>query len=319
MAKRPPRTPRQPLIAFRGYQEEVFWQDFRTFFLLWRRQAGKSFTLSAKALSRMIKRKGHLCVFCSASIALGTEFIRKEAEVWRSATETYRAIAAEAGMQLQTLVAGGGADGREMSADGLDFDAICDLFEHEKLETRIYHDRTTYSRSRVVAPNPATAVGWTGDVFLDEVGRVPALRDVLEALGPIMDANPEYLTWMATTPPPDDKHYSFELFQPAARDWPVNPRGNYYETASAIPCHRFDAIDGEAAGLKFYHPKTRAVISWQEHRALAFDKAGWDRNYMLKFIAGGSAAVSMAALARAMARGHELGLVGVNVTEEVVA
>jgi hypothetical protein len=296
-----------PLISFRGYQEEVFWQDFRTFFLLWRRQAGKSFTLSAKALSRMIKRKGHLCVFCSASIALGTEFIRKEAEVWRSVTEKYRAIAKDAGLKLET------------NADGLDLDAICDLFEHDKLETKIWHDQTTCSRSRVVAPNPATAVGWTGDVFLDEVGRVPNLKDVLEALGPIMDANPEFLMWMATTPPPDDKHYSFELFQPPVREWAANARGNYYETTGSIPCHRFDAIDAGAAGLKFYHPKTRAVISWQEHRALAFDKTAWDRNYLLKFVAGGAAAVSMAALARAMARGQELGLVGVNVTEEVVA
>ncbi len=299
--------PSKPLISFRGYQEEVFWQDFRTFFLLWRRQAGKSFTLSAKALSRMIKRKGHLCVFCSASIALGTEFIRKEAEVWRAVTEKYRAVAKAQNLMLTT------------TGDGLDFDAICDLFEHEKLETKIWHDRTTCSRSRVVAPNPATAVGWTGDVFLDEVGRVPALKEVLEALGPIMDANPEFLMWMATTPPPDDKHFSFELFQPPTRDWPVNARGNYYEAPGAIPCHRFDAIDASAAGLKFYHPKTREVISWEQHRALAFDKAGWDRNYLLKFLAGGTAAVSIAALARAMARGAELGLVGVNVTEEVVA
>lgn len=304
--------PAKPLLSLRGYQEEVFWQELRTFFLLWRRQAGKSFTLSSKALSRMIKRKNHLCVFCSASITLGQEFIRKEAEVWRAVMESYRKLVAAQGLKLTT-----NAD--DKAGGLLDLDAICDLFEHEKLETRIYHDRTTYSRSRVVAPNPATAVGWTGDVFLDEVGRVPNLKDVLEALGPIMDANPEFLMWLATTPPPDDKHYSFELFQPPIQPFLVNARGNYYEAPGEITCHRFDAKDAEAAGLKFYHPKTRAVITPEEHRAIAFDKRAWDRNYMLQFLAGGTAAVSLAALTRAMLRGQELGLVGVNVTEEVTA
>jgi hypothetical protein len=134
-----------------------------------------------------------------------------------------------------------------------------------------------------------------------------------------MDANPEFLMWLATTPPPDDKHYSFELFQPPLQPFPVNARGNYYEAPGEITCHRFDHADAEAAGLRFYHPKTREVISPAEHRAIAFDKRAWDRNYALHFLAGGTAAVSLGALTRAMMRGRELGLVGVNVTEEVAA
>lgn len=295
-----------PLINFRGYQKEVFWLTFRMLFLLWRRQAGKSFTLACKALGLMVAKPNQTCIFCSASISLGTEFIRKEAEVWTKVMEKYRAIAKSQNLLFQS------------SADGLDFDAVCDLFEHDKLETRIYHDRTTYSRSRVVAPNPATAVGWTGNVFLDEVGRIPAFKEVMEALGPIIESNPEFLLWMATTPPPDDKHESFEMFSPPVLTFPVNPVGNFYESPSGVTVHRFDAFDAELAGVRLHHPKTGVPITPQEHRALAFDKAGWDRNYALKFLAGGTAAVSLAAITRAMMAGKEAGCLGINIGEEVV-
>lgn len=293
-----------PLIQFRGPQSAVFWYVIRILFLLWRRQMGKSFTLACKALDRMMERRNHLCVFCSASIPLGTEFIRKEAEVWQKVMEKYRAAA----KQREQLF--------ESNADGLDLDAICDLFEHEKLETKIWHDRTTYSRSRVVAPNPATAVGWTGDVFLDEVGRMPDLKDLLEAVMPIFESNPEFIMRMATTPPPDDSHYSFELFQPPTEEFEASPAGNFYDSPSGILVHRCDAWDAELAGVRLHHPKTGEPITPEQHRALSFDKRGWDRNYALKFLAGGTAAISLPALLRAMADGKDKG-VAVDVTEVI--
>jgi hypothetical protein len=293
-----------PLVKFRGYQAVAFWKSIRMLFLLWRRQAGKSFTLANKALYRMMTRRDHLCIFCSASIVLGSEFIRKEAEVWQSVMAKYRAKAKEENLLF------------ESNADGLDLDAVCDLFEHEKLETRIYHDRTSYSRSRVVAPNPATAVGWTGDVYFDEVGRMPGLKELLEAVGPIFESNPEFIMWMATTPPPDDSHYSFELFQPKVEEFPLNARGNFYESPSGVLVHRFDAYDAELAGVRLHHPKTGEKISPEEHRALAFDKTAWDRNFGLKFIPGGAAAISAAALMRAMIQGKGKGL-AIDVTEVI--
>lgn len=293
----------EPLISLRGYQAEVFWYKIRILFLLWRRQDGKSFTLACKALDRMMELRNHLCVFCSASIPLGSEFIRKEAEVWTKVMEKYRA-AAKAREQLF-----------ESNADGLGIDDLCDLFEHEKLETKIWHDRTTYSRSRVVAPNPATAVGWTGDVFLDEVGRMPDLKNLLEALMPIFESNPEFIMRMATTPPPEDDHYSFELFQPPVREFEVNPLGNFYDApGSGILVHRHDAWDAELAGCHLHHPRTGAPITPEEHRSLSFDKMAWDRNYGLKFLAGGAAAISVAALVRAMTAGKDKGL-AVDITE----
>lgn len=295
-----------PLIKLRGYQSKAFWMAIRMFFLLWRRQAGKSFTLACKGLDRMMERRDHTCIFGSASIKLGTEFIRKEAQVWQIVMEQYRKIAAAQELKFTS------------NADGLDLDALCDLFEHQKLETKIWHDRTSYSRSIVVAPNPDTAVGWTGDMFLDEVGRVPDLRDVLEAVEPFIASNPEYILWMATTPPPDDDHYSFDLFEPPVTEFEPNAEGNFYDSPAGILVHRFGIHDSQEAGVPLFHPKTGEVVTPEEHRALAFDKSGWDRNYDLRFLTGGIAAVSRAALVRSMARGDGQCL-GINISEPLVA
>jgi len=281
-------------------------------FLLWARQKGKSFTLASKALDRMMARRNHLCTFVSASINLGTEFVRKEAEIWAIVLDKFRAAAAANGQKLTTT-----AD--DDKGNLLDLDAIADLFEHSKLEARIWHTSTINSRSRVIASNPDTAVGWTGDIFMDEVGRIDALKDVFEAVTPFMASNPEFIFWLATTPPPDDNHYSFELFHDEGRAFHTNARGNWYESPSGIDVHRVDAWDGYAAGVPAYHPKTGAEITPEEDRALAFDRTAWDRNHGVKFITGGTAAISLAALTRAMELGKTTNTLALNITEPVEA
>lgn len=293
-----------PIIKFRPYQEVVFWKKIRRVLLMWARQRGKSFTLASKALDRMMERRDHTCIFVSASILLGSEFVRKEAQVWNTVLAKFREICASQQLKLESNI------------DGLDLDAISDIFEHQKLEAKIWHDRTTCSRSIVVAPNPATAVGWTGDIFMDEVGRIFALKDVIEAVAPFMSSNPEFIWWQATTPPPDDNHYSFEMFLPPIEDFHVDPKGTWYESKSGIPCHRVDAWDGSAAGVPLYDDDTGEPCTPEEHRKRAYDKVAWDRNYGLKFVRGGISAVSYAAIARAMqlGRGH---CIGVDVREAI--
>ena len=132
-----------PLIKFRTYQQAVFRHELRRLLLLWRRQSGKSFYLSAEALDMMMETAGVLVTFISASIVLGTEILLKEAALWAMILEKLRQAAAAAGMKL------------ESNADGLDFDALCDLFEHSKLETKLWHTRSICSRSRVIAPTPS--------------------------------------------------------------------------------------------------------------------------------------------------------------------
>lgn len=298
--------PAKPLIALRSYQQEAFWSEHGVMFWLWRRQAGKSFTAASKALRRMMEIRGLSSFFVSASVALGTEFVRKEAEVWAKVIEAMRQLAASQDLQL------------ESNADGLDLDAVCDLFEHQKLETKIWHDRTTYSRSRVIAPNPDTAVGWTGDIWMDEFGRMPEFQAVLEAVLPFMSSNPQFRLLGITTPPPDDAHYSWELVLPQQEEFEINARGNWYRSQAGYLVHRVDAWDAFAAGVPMYDDETRAALTPEEHRKKAFDKTAWDRNFGLRFVAGGTAALSAASLLVAMERGKTLCRAN-NVTEEVAA
>ena len=292
------------IIQFRAYQEEVFWAKYRMMFWLWRRQSGKSWTLANWALRRMMDRENHLVTMVSASINLGGELLLKEAQVWRKVLSDYKKIA-----ELKTS-----AD--DDNGELLDIDAIADIFEHNKLEARIYHSDAVYSRTRVIAPNPDTAVGWTGDILIDECGRIPNFKDVYEAILPFMDSNPDFNLIAATTPPPDENHYSYEMFLPPNKEWRHNPRGNWYQSPCGIMAHRLDAWDGDLAGAKYFHPQTREIITPELHRQLAFDKVAWDRNHGVKFIAGTTAAVRLADVQRAMSIGQNE-CVGIYKTEEL--
>ena len=306
MASEPRKKKPEPLIKHRVYQREVFRHALRRLFLLWARQDGKSFTLASDALDRMMAKPGRLITFISASIVLGSEFLLKEVQIWSLFLELYRKAAEQAGLKLTS------------TADGLDLDAMADLFEHSKLETRLWHSNTVCSRSRVIAPNPDTAVGWTADIYGDEIGRWPNAKDVFEAVIPFMNSNPDLVLRLATTPPPDDRHFTFEAFLPPDQEFPVNPKGNWYKSPCGIMTHRHDANDRFAAGFPMFHPDTGAPISPEEDRALAFDKTAWDRNNWLRFVIGGTGAISLMSLQRAMARGRGC-CWAADITEELVA
>lgn len=295
----------EPLIKHRGYQRAVFRHKLRRLFLLWARQHGKSFTLATEALDLMMATPGALVTFISASVLLGTEILLKEVQIWVKFLALYREAAARAGLKF------------ESNADGLDFDAIADIFEHSKLETKLWHDRTTCSRSRVIAPNPDTAVGWTAHIIGDEVGRWPEAQAVMEAILPFMRSNAALKLRLATTPPPDDKHITYEWFLPPLEEYPLNPLGNWFKAPCGIMTHRLDIDDGYEAGVLTYHPDTGEPITPDEDRALSADKSAWDRNNRLKFLAGGTAALSLASIQRAMAAGRGFCL-GADITEPVV-
>jgi hypothetical protein len=303
----------QPLVSLRAYQQEAFRHPAGLLAWLYRRQSGKSYGLGVTALDWMMES---VCtvVFASAALRLGMENILKEAEIWRQVTAQLREAAKSAGYSLTSS-----AD--DAKGQLLDVDAIADLFEHQKLETKLWHSRTTYSRSMVVAPNPDTAVGWTGHVVLDEVGRMPEFQEVFEAMEPIVSSSSKYRVRMATTPPPDDGHYSYELLAPPPElegFFPVNPRGNWYTSRLGILVHRVDAWDGDAAGVPLYDLKTREKLTPEEHRARSVDKTAWDRNYGIKFIKGGTTALSLAALTHAQIAGQHEGT-GIHITESLTA
>lgn len=302
-----------PLVNQRAYQDEVFWNIAGLLAMIWRRQSGKSYTLGNIGLDWMMESVC-LVVFASAALRLGVENIYKEAQIWTGVVNHLKERARTEGFQLTTS-----AD--DDKGRTLDVDAVADLFEHQKLETKLWHSNTTFSRSIVVAPNPDTAVGWTGHVILDEVGRMPEFRDVFEAMEPIVSSGQNYRVRMATTPPPDDAHYSYELLAPPPEmdgSFPVNPRGNWYTSRGGILVHRVDALDAHAAGVPLYDLKTRESLTPDEHRARSVDKQAWDRNYGCRFIKGGTAALTLAALYHAQAAGMKEG-VGIKITDSLEA
>jgi hypothetical protein len=266
----------------------------RFFVLLWRRQGGKSTTLAKAALAAMMARPGITVVYASASLLLGREITFKEAQI---IADVFRRLTAGAGLQFADSSTG-------KTYAELDPDALAHLFEMQRLEFRVRVDRTTFSRTQVIAPNPATARGWTGWVFLDEFGFIREFRELWEAVEPIVSTDPDFHLIMATTPPRDDAHYSYEMTAPAlGTEWPVNPAGNWYVSQAGIDVHRVDVFDAHAAGVKLYDLRTKRELTPQDHFAAADDKDAWRRNYKVEHVLGGTSAVGLLTLDSAQRRG----------------
>lgn len=268
--------------------------------LLARRQYGKTTIASRIALKKMMKRAGHTVIFGSVKLDLGREIVRKEADAMQRAFSLLAAQAAAAETKLEAIEI---SPTGERVATGLNMDDWADIYEHSRLEFRLFHDRTTYSRTKVVALTP-DAVGETGDLILDEVGRAKRFREVIEAMLPIIASNPEFRAIYTTTPPPDDAHPSFELLAPPLdAALPVNPKGNWYRSELGVWVLRISAFDAYADGVPLYDDDTGDAISPEESRRRASDKDAWDRNYGTVFVLGGTAAVGLQQLDTAQRRG----------------
>ncbi len=266
------------------------------FILLWRRQTGKTEVLSTWALQTMLEKPGETVILASASLNVGGEVALRAAQVFwtilarmRERFSALQAEAIEAGQEPKLLS---------------DFDALKDAFVGGKLEVRFTHPDGRVSRLKVLAPNPATARGFSGTVFLDEIGFIPNFRELWDAVEPITSSDPTFRLIMCTTPPADASHYSHELIVPPAgmEFEQVTPEGVWYRSEAGIMVHRVDAWDADAAGAKLFHPETRAPLTTDEHRALALDKEAWDRNYGLRLATTGTAAIALNVLHHAQAR-----------------
>ena len=71
-----------PLITFRKYQEESFWDhSTKTVIEHWSRQIGKSHTYAAWAVDRLLRFPGRLVTVLSNSRDNGAEFVQKVRDV----------------------------------------------------------------------------------------------------------------------------------------------------------------------------------------------------------------------------------------------
>ena len=266
------------------------------FILLWRRQTGKTEVLSTWALETMLRRPGETVILASASLNVGGEVALRAAGVFWMVLSRLR----ERFAKLEATATEDGQAPRILA----DFEALKDAFTAGKLEVRFTHPDGRVSRLKVLAPNPATARGFSGTVFLDEIGFIPDFRGLWDAVEPITSSDPTFRLIMCTTPPADASHYSHELIVPPAglEFEAVTPEGVWYRSEAGIMVHRVDAWDADAAGAWLYHPETRVRLTTDEHRALALDKEAWDRNYGLRLASTGTAALSLNVLHRAQAR-----------------
>ena len=308
-----------PSILRRPYQEEalrIFWDGFlRLFCLLWERQSGKSTTLADMSLGEMMQRRNHTCVYASASLLLsreivlkqsqragacGRELVEQEAARLQKATKDWAAVAASQGKLFQT------ADGVNNKILGkLSLADYASLFEEQRLEFRVYHDDTSYSRTKVIAPNVATARSWSGTVFLDEIAFIPDLKELMVAVLPIISTDPDFKLVLSTTPPEfDDTHYSYELLAPpAGLEFVPNPRGNWYESETGVTVHRADAFDTHLAGKKVFDIRSGLEITPAEALDRAPSREGHRIAHLLAWLAGGSAACDLLRLRVAQERG----------------
>lgn len=306
-------------IQRRDYQREALREfietQLRMWALLWERQSGKSTTFADMMLYEMIRHRNRSCVYGSASLLLGSEIplkigqrldgartIEKDAAMFSQFAAAAATDIAAKGLLFETADAS-----TDKIVSGLSEANFAELFEAQKLEFRVYHDRTSYSRTKVIAPNIATARSWSGTVFLDEVAFIRNLRELLTALLPIISSNKSFKLILATTPPEfDDTHYSFELLAPkAGEEFKPNPLGNWYESEAGIRVHRADAFDTHRAGKKIYDLKNGDEITPEEAFRRAPNKDGHRIAHWLWWMLGGSAACDLLKLKVAQERGLE--------------
>jgi phage FluMu gp28-like protein len=138
--------------------------------LHWARQIGKSYALAAWAVLRLLRRKGRLVTVLSNSRENGAEFLLKCSEICRLC-----------GTQFETK------------------DASCSPgFDDMRMELRIHFKQKT-SRIKVLAANPRTARGFSGDLILDEFAFHEDSAAIWAAAEPILASNKDFLCRIAST------------------------------------------------------------------------------------------------------------------------
>jgi phage FluMu gp28-like protein len=152
-----------PLVPFRNYQQPVFWDHAtKTLILHWSRQIGKSYTLAAWAVDRLLRYPGRLVTVLSNSRDNGAEFVMKCQEVCE-----------KLGQAIEV-------EDQALEGDFKD--------DNMRFEVRIVIGGKV-GRIKVLAANPRTARGFSGDLILDEFAFHEDSRAIWEAAEPIISSN----------------------------------------------------------------------------------------------------------------------------------
>ncbi len=247
-------------LHLRPYQLPVF-EDRHTGIVVlhWSRQIGKSYTLAAWAVDRLVTRPGRLVTVLSNSRENGAEFLAKCAEVCRLIHREYESA------NKSPSVA----------------------FKDMRMEIKIRSENKT-GRIKVLAANPRTARGFSGDLILDEFAFHENSDAIWEAAEPILSSNSDFLCRIASTG--NGRHNLFHQFAAPALAGPpaaesTLPRGGLclsFSQAGHV-LSRVTRTQAHWLGVPIYDPNTRRIISPETARARAVDKRAYEQNYECAF------------------------------------
>jgi len=233
------------LVSFRRYQMPVF-QDHITKVLMleWSRQIGKSYTLAHwcvdRCMQQLMTHHSWLIVVLSNSKDNGSEFAMKCGEAARRMGEAVSEVEAEI------------PDAAAM--DGLEYDDM-----RFQVTLRI---GSRVARILVLAANPRTARGFSGDLVLDEFAFHEDAPKIWEAAEPIISANPDFLCRIAST---------------------HNGKGSLFNQMVQSGSYKVNSVrrsDAWKMGeVKITSLKTGQEITPEQAEAEALDKRAYRQNY----------------------------------------
>jgi hypothetical protein len=297
----------------RAYENQalVAVRQERVITLFWTRRGRKSTNLGAIAFDEMSREAGRTVIAASASLLLGSELVNMTV----TATEQAIIVANEAAAVRAVFENNAGeqnldfkvanAETGKVYDGGLTRDDFADLYQSKRLEMRLYHDRTTYSRELIIAPVPATARGWRGTVLRDEAGftAINLELELREAVDPIFRDVPDLKMIYASNLPRNDRHPFFTMtLPPPEMEFKPNPNGHFYRGENNILIHRVSLGDAYAAGHVLYDNKGQPM-TLEQFRSDPANKAQLPFNYDLIHTSGGTAAIDLLALLTSQQRG----------------
>ena len=247
-SRKQPRAATDPLVHFRNYQQASFWDhSTKTVIEHWSRQIGKSYTYAAWAVDRLLRYPGRLVTVLSNSRDNGSEFVAKAREVCD-----------KLGQAIENEDNRAELDGNAQLSEDL-------KYSNMRFEVKITVGGKT-GRIKVLAANPRTARGFSGDLILDEFAFHEDSKGIWEAAEPIISSHPDFLCRIMST---------------------GNGRRNmFYQLISEgrILYRRIRRSDAWAQGeLKIYSQIDGREITPDEARAQSSDKRAYDQNYECAF------------------------------------
>lgn len=298
----------EPIVKLRRHQNEVFRRLNRVFALIWMRQDGKTTTMSAQAWDWMLEHVGSTTVFMASNIALGQELLYREVLHWQALIRHLKGLH---GSKVKTS-----ADDDE--GELIDADAIADQMSKSGMELRFHHSDAEYSRTVVIAPSP-NAVGRSGNVIYDEVGRSPGslFLDIHASVKPFITANRDFRYRMSTTPPLDTSHPCVGLLAPSPeKKFTPKAEGDWYRSEGGMLVHRHDVYDAAEAGIFLFDDDTGKEMTPAESREAEWDKDAWDRDRALSWATkSGLNAIVEADIIHAQSRAEAKDCVAIAITE----